>query len=407
MNVAKLLNVKEVSKKEVRNVLLRKIEEEIAISEQLDLFSFEEFESPLQYETGRAQLVSLFCGAGGFDLGVELAGLEAVMGRDLTERFLKDKQWFNDNREESIFQTVYAIDHFAEAIETYQKNFPSSVTVEKLDIRKKGSFPMSRIMLGGFPCPGFSGAGKRMVDDERNFLYIQFVRALTETQPDVFVAENVPGMLTLGKGEAFKQIVEDFANAGYRMYHKVLNAMDFGVPQDRKRVFLVGVRHDIDWEYKFPEPTHGKGKGLIPHVTLRDAIYDLKDNPGEYHEGSYSSQFMSRNRKKTWDDQAFTIQASGRHANLHPDGEPMLRITSEHFEFRNGEENERRLSVRESARIQTFPDWMEFSMGNPKAGHNTRVDKAYTQIGNAVPVLLARAVAKPIAEWMVERRHML
>lgn len=213
--------------------------------------------------------------------------------------------------------------------------------------------------------------------------------------------ENVKGMLTLGKGEVFKQILQDFEAAGYKIYHKLLNARDYGVPQIRERVFLVGVREDIDFKYTFPEPTHGDGDLFLkPYVTLKDAIGDLEDNPGDYYTGSFSSIYMSRNRKKRWDEQSFTIQASGRHAPLHPSGLPMKKVDKDKWIFPDGEENHRRLSVKEVARIQTFPDWFEFSDGgNENISKNTRLDKIYKQIGNAVPVQLARAIARPIANW--------
>jgi len=223
-----------------------------------------------------------------------------------------------------------------------------------------------------------------------------------QSKPYIFVAENVKGMMTLGKGEVFKQIVQDFAAAGYRIYHKLLNAKDYGVPQIRERVILVGVRNDISFEYVFPETTHGEGFGLKPVVTLRDAIWDLREDPGPYYTGSYSSIFMSRNRKKSWDEPSFTIQASGRQAPIHPDGAPMQKIDKDKWIFTDGEENNRRLSVKEIARIQTFPDWFTFSDGkNDGVIDNGRLDKIYKQIGNAVPVMLAYAVAKPIANWAV------
>jgi len=224
-----------------------------------------------------------------------------------------------------------------------------------------------------------------------------------QSKPAVFVAENVKGMMTLGKGEVFRQIVQDFSAAGYRVYHKLLNASHFGVPQIRERVFLVGIRTDLDYEYRFPTETHGEGMFLKPVVTLRDSIWDLRDNPGPFFTGSFSSIYMSRNRKKSWDEPSFTIQASGRHAPIHPDGEPMERVGKNEFIFTDGEENNRRLSVKEIARIQTFPDWFEFSQGtNSKRSENGRLDLVYKQIGNAVPVQLARVVARPIAQWAMD-----
>ena len=210
-------------------------------------------------------------------------------------------------------------------------------------------------------------------------------------------------MLTLGKGEVFRQIKQDFEAAGYHVYHKLVNARDYGVPQIRERVFLVGVREDIDFVYEFPKLTHGEGSFLKPYVTLREAIGDLEENPGDYYTGSYSTIYMSRNRKKSWDEQSFTIQASGRQAPIHPAGLPMKKVGKDKWIFPDGEENNRRLSVKEIARIQTFPDWYQFSDGGTvRISKNGRLDKIYKQIGNAVPVQLARAIARPIAQWFYE-----
>ncbi len=382
---------------DVQNILFEKIAEEMqVILDQPDTYQIED----LHYKTDKANIVSLFCGAGGLDLGVELAGLDSEVGEEQTNEAFKNKETFNSIREKGIFHHVYSNDFFNEALETYQKNFTSDVFTHNCDIRKVKQFPKGDLVLGGFPCPGFSEAGPRLVDDPRNFLYIHYIRCLMQVKPKFFIAENVKGMLTLGKGEVFRQIKQDFEAAGYRVYHKLLNSRDYGVPQIRERVFLVGVREDINFEYDFPEPTHGNGFLLKPYITLKEAIGDLEEIPGDYFTGSYSTIFMSRNRKKNWDEQSFTIQASGRQAPIHPGGLPMEKIEKNKWIFPDGEENNRRLSVKEIARIQTFPDWYEFSMGvNEKMSKNGRLDKIYKQIGNAVPVELARAVARPIAEW--------
>jgi DNA (cytosine-5)-methyltransferase 1 len=385
---------------DVKNVLFEKIaEENQLIIDQPDTYQLED----LHYETDKCNIVSLFCGAGGLDLGVELAGIDCVIGEEQTDKVLKDKQTFDSIRGEGIFHHVYSNDFFKEALETYKANFPSKVFTHNNDIKKVKQFPNGDLILGGFPCPGFSEAGPRLVDDPRNFLYIHYIRCLLQVQPKFFIAENVKGMLTLGKGEVFRQIKQDFETAGYRVYHKLVNSRDYGVPQLRERVFLVGVRQDIDFEYEFPDPTHGEEGNLLlkPYVTLRDAIGDLEEDPGDYFTGSYSTIFMSRNRKKNWEEQSFTIQASGRQAPIHPGGLPMKKLGKNEWIFTDGEEKNRRLSVKEIARIQTFPDWYEFSYGtNSKISKNGRLDKIYKQIGNAVPVELARAITRPIAEWL-------
>ncbi len=382
---------------EVKALLNQKIEEErMAFADCSEQIEFDQ----LKYDTNKWNLLSLFSGCGGLDLGFELAGLKAVMGEAVMEKAFADKKVFDANIENNVFNTIYVNDIFDEARETYAQNAGRYIYMDKSDIRKIKEFPKADIVLGGFPCPGFSEAGPRLVDDKRNFLYLHFIRCLMQSRPKIFVAENVKGMMTLGKGEVFKQIVQDFSAAGYTIYHKLLNSAEYGVPQVRERVILVGVRNDLDYQYVHPEPTHGYGvENLKEVVTLRDAIGDLENDPGDYFTGSYSTIFMSRNRKKNWLQPSFTIQASGRQAPIHPGGEPMVKIGKDQYAFSDGEENNRRLSVKEIARIQTFPDWYEFSRGSSNRNENAKLDLVYKQIGNAVPVRLALAVAEPIAEY--------
>lgn len=391
---------------EVKQLLNDKIEEERQAFESCSVEI--EFDK-LNYDPNKWNLLSLFSGCGGLDLGFELAGLKAVMGQEIMESAFLERQIFEEHIEHNVFNTIYVNDIFDEARETYALNREQYIYMDKSDIRKIKEFPKADIVLGGFPCPGFSEAGPRLVDDKRNFLYLHFIRCLMQSKPKIFVAENVKGMMTLGKGEVFKQIVQDFEAAGYTIYHKLLNAAEYGVPQIRERVILVGIRKDIDFEYKYPQITHGYNMlGLKEVVTLRDAIGDLESDPGEYFVGSYSTIFMSRNRKKLWSQPSFTIQASGRQAPIHPGGEPMVKVEKDKYIFYEGEENNRRLSVKEIARIQTFPDWYQFSRGTSKRNANSKLDLVYKQIGNAVPVRLAMVVAEPIAtfakEWLENER---
>lgn len=398
-----------LSNDEVKEILLQKIsEEELSVPEdEKDISLLLNIDS----RENKFNVVSLFSGAGGLDLGLELAGLSSVIGdKKALEYFNSGKETFNKYRSESIFHTIYTNDMFKEANMTYKLNFPKHVIQHEKDIRKVSHFPECQIMIGGFPCPGFSEAGPRLIDDPRNFLYIHFIRALIQTQPEFFVAENVKGMMTLGRGEVLNQIVADFAAAGYTVTPHLVNARDYGVPQLRERVFLIGVHKEkieqkYGFHYQLPEATHSNPNEIdlleekLPFVTLEQAIGDLKNNPGPYFQGEYSTIYMSRNRKKSWSEQSFTIQASGRQAPQHPGGEPMTKIEKNKWIF-NGDIN-RRLSIKEIARIQTFPDWFEFSDGgNMKLKENGRIDKIYKQIGNAVPVLLAKAITQPISDFI-------
>lgn len=400
-----------LSKNEVKEVLLKKIKEEQ--DKTYDSSQDKELLKSVVEKKGKVNVVSLFSGAGGLDLGMELAGLDVVKGEKYTDEVFSSKEDYFSNRDKSIFHIVYSNDNFKEANETYRNMFSKDIVKSDKDIRKIASFPKCQVMVGGFPCPGFSEAGPRLIDDPRNFLYVHFIRALLEVQPEFFIAENVKGLLTLAKGEVFKQLVEDFASAGYDVQAKLLDARDYGVPQSRERVIIIGtnkrkVLDNYDWHYNYPAPTHAMDSldlGLKPFVTLKEAIGDLPENPDDVFEGSFSPIFMSRNRKKRWDEQSFTIQASGRQAPIWPGGKPMKKIGKNKWEFQ-GKIN-RRLSVREIARIQTFPDWFEFSGGNTSKSKNGVLAKKYKQIGNAVPVQLSRVIMRPIADFFKAHSELL
>lgn len=391
-----------LTSEEVKEILLKKIDEEneklkTNLAEDLSTIAF-------HYDENKINTLSLFSGCGGLDLGFELAGLALAIGEEKALDAFKDKESYFKERKNSLIHYFYSNDIFKEASESYAANFLNDIYLDSTDIRKISNFPKADIVLGGFPCPGFSEAGPRLVDDERNFLYLHFIRCLLQSKPKVFVAENVKGMLTLGNGEVFKQIVEDFAAAGYVIHHKLLDASHYDVPEIRERVILVGVRTDLIDTFVYPEETRGI-EGKKPILTLRDAIWDLRDNPGEYFEGDYSSIFMSRNRKKSWDEPSFTIQASGRQAPIHPDGAPMIHVGKDRYEFSDGKENNRRLSLKEIARIQTFPDWFYFSKGTAKKGNNAKIDLVYRQIGNAVPVMLAYNVGKSVIKAYLDAKE--
>lgn len=216
-----------------------------------------------------------------------------------------------------------------------------------------------------------------------------------------FVAENVSGILAKRHSEAVNGFMKLFDKAGYDVNLKMINANDFDVPEDRDRVFFIGFRKDLNiHDYEYPIPCKHK-------PTLRECIWDLKDNAipaleknktngdkcavpnHEYFTGAYSPIFLSRNRVRSWDEPGFTVQASGRQCQLHPQAPKMIKVEKNKQIFVPGkEELYRRMSVREVARVQTFPDDHIFLY--------TDVNMGYKMIGNAVPVNLAYHVAMSI-----------
>lgn len=322
------------------------------------------------------KIVSLFAGAGGLDLGFKNAG----------------------------FDVVWANEYDKDIWKTYEKNHPETL-LDRRSITQvlNDEVPECDGIIGGPPCQSWSEAGSmRGADDKRGQLFFDFIRLLEAKQPYFFLAENVSGMLLDRHKDALENIKNHFRKAGigYDLHFKMLNAKNFKIPQDRKRVFFIGFRKDLKINFKFPA-------GFKEEIPLIKAIGDLTNNvlsarngknannghcliPNhEYMDGGYSSIFMSRNRVRNWDETSYTIQAGARHAPLHPQAPKMKFIEQNKREFVQGKEHlYRRLSVRECARIQTFPDDFIFHYDNISAG--------YKMIGNAVPVRLAYYLAKEI-----------
>lgn len=228
-------------------------------------------------------------------------------------------------------------------------------------------------------------------EDSRGQLFYEYVRVIKDKKPMAFVAENVKGIVSKAHIDSFNEIVEMFKESGYTVTYKLLNSKNYGVPQDRERVFIVGVRNDLKVSYEFPEIINKEGN----YITLEKAIGDLRENPGEWMEGSFSPIFMSRNRRRGWDEVAFTVQASGRQTQIHPDSPEMEKLDKDKWDFKlDSNKKVRRMSIRECARIQTFPDKFEF-LGSP-------INENYKMIGNAVPVKLAEAVAIKLRECLID-----
>ena len=192
------------------------------------------------------KVLSLFSGAGGLDLGITLAGNQVI--------------WAND------------IDK--DAVATYRANIGDHIVCEDIRNIDINTLPNPQVVVGGFPCQGFSVANRlRALDDDRNQLYRFFYDTIKIKQPLFFIAENVKGILSLGKGEAIKQILEDFGNAGYYTEKHLVNMADYGVPQTRQRVIIIGQRKDLGEKmlFHFPVPTHDKAAadGLKPWVSIK------------------------------------------------------------------------------------------------------------------------------------------
>jgi DNA (cytosine-5)-methyltransferase 1 len=307
------------------------------------------------------KIVSLFSGAGGLDLGFKMAGHSIIWANDL----------------------------YGDAVETYKTNLGDHIVCKDIFGIDENEVPNCDIIIGGFPCQGFSVANtKRNINDERNQLYKQLMRVINAKKPKFFLAENVKGIFSLAKGEVLKMILDDFSSMGYSVQAKVLNAADYGVPQLRQRVFIVGVRNDIKYSFDYPAPTNNAdgSDGLSKWISVGDALSVLPDpdepnNIPNHEYSKYKLRFNGYLGHRAIDPMrpAPTVTARGDDKG----GVVVLHHPN----------NERRMSCRELATVQSFP--IEYAF------YGTR-SSVYRQIGNAVPPLLAFAVAKQFNNYMGE-----
>ena len=323
------------------------------------------------------KIISLFSGCGGLDLGFHQEGYETV--------------WAND------------FDHWA--CETFKKNIGDVIVegdIEQIDPYDNTSIPDCDIVLGGFPCQDFSMIRKRPgLDGERGNLYKSFLRVVDAKKPKVFVAENVKGLLTANNKKAIKQIVSDFENIapGYKVKVKLYNFADYGVPQLRERLLIVGIRSDIDFDFEHPDPTHSaKDDDLLPHVTAGEALANIPSDAKNTEQQNLSPKTVEKlklisaggNFTDIPKDHPLYVKGMISHVyrRIHPD-EPSKTIIAAggggtwgyHYP------EPRSLNNRERARLQSFPDDFEF------VGTMTQVRK---QIGNAVPPQGVRELAKTL-----------
>ena len=330
-------------------------------------------------------VISLFSGCGGLDLGFYKAGFKIPVANEF---------------DATIWDTFSANHPYTHLIRSDIRNITSHEIAEFIDGDIDG-------IIGGPPCQSWSEAGAlKGLDDARGRLFFDYIRILKDLKPKFFLAENVSGMLSRRNFDAVKNILELFKNAGYDVTLNLANAKNYATAQERKRVFYIGFRKDLNINFSFPK---GSTQDDNKKLTLRDAIWDLQFtavpaaaknkhnekaiNNNEYFTGAYSPIFMSRNRVKSWNEQAFTVQASGRQCQLHPQAPKMVKFGPNDCRFVSTKENlYRRLSIRECARIQGFGDDFKFIYKN--------VNDAYKMIGNAVPVNLAYEIALSIKKYM-------
>jgi len=317
----------------------------------------------------RWKVLSMFAGAGGLDLGFR--GGFSFLGK---------------RYDRTAFDIVKAYDINPRAVATYNANLEPVCEVKDVSELRPDELPKVDVILGGFPCQDFSVAGKRQgISVYRGTLYKAMVAAVEAVRPKVFLAENVKGLLTANGGLAKEVIANDFANAGpgYKVYMALLNAADFGVPQRRERVFIVGVREDIEGSFSFPRPTHAHpsiadGVALLPWVTAKEALADLEDEERLRSTPNWDWSKARKNRGQgnrpiKADEPSPTIRAE-HHGNIE-------------FHYRLP----RRLSVREAARLQSFPD--DFVFLAP-------MSEAYKLVGNAVPPVLAWHMARAVQDFL-------
>ncbi|HEM4095241.1 DNA cytosine methyltransferase [Streptococcus suis] len=340
------------------------------------------------------KIIDLFCGAGGLSLGFEKAGFEIELAIDMWDDAIKT---FNHNHKNKVAECRDIHDLSDEYLYSLQGKITG--------------------VIGGPPCQGYSTVGTRNVNDPRNHLYLEYCRVVEKIAPKFFVIENVRGLLTLGKGVFKKDIIDRFSKLGYTVSYKLLNASDYGVPQNRYRVFFIGIKDNV---FEFPEEFPYKvsckeALSDLPSLDVYDLFSDIyRSEPlNKYQElMRYSSPELTNHEPTRHTDQTKEI------ISMIPDGGKISDLPEEYWSIRKynkafqrmnsnlpsntidtGHRNyfhyeENRVpSVRESARIQSFPDDFEF------LGSKT---SQYKQVGNAVPPLLAEVIANQILKYLHE-----
>ena len=297
--------------------------------------------------------ISLFSGCGGSDLGLQRLAYDVVWANDISKA----------------------------ACDTYGDNVGSVIHCG--DIADFDRFPSAQFLVGCYPCQGFTQGGRRNPGDSINYLYQQFDRVLRIVLPKAFVVENVNGMAYGDNTQLLDNQLRRYRLAGYRVKWQVLNAENYGVAQSRRRVFIVGIRSDLDFEYKFPTPQFGEGTRRRL-VCQKDVLAGMPEWPvGEFNEEPFHWYYLSRRRRRDWDEPSPCIVGHWRHVPLHPMSPPLKRIHTDKWIF-SGKGRARRLAYRECAALQGFPRSFAWKRGT--------IRDRFQMIGNAVPPPLFEAV---------------
>jgi DNA (cytosine-5)-methyltransferase 1 len=323
------------------------------------------------------KVCSLFSGCGGLDLGFEQAKHPTMK-----------------------FKTIWANDYEKPACDTYMKNFPHTEVVcgdiWEYDLTK---LPACDVIIGGFPCQDFSVLSKRKgLETERGLLYTRFVEAVSLKKPTLFVAENVKGLLSANDGFAIKRIIDDFGKLGYHIHYKLIKFADYGVPQKRERVIIVGIRKDLDGTFHWPERTHTN-----KHVSSKKALENVEkvkhNNETQNHPQKTIDMLNAippgGNFRDLPPELAVKGLMSGIYRRLHPDKpSPTVIANGGGGTWGYHYDKPRSLTNRERARLQTFPDSFVFE------GNISQVRK---QIGNAVPPMGAKIIAEAILKNLADK----
>ena len=322
----------------------------------------------------KIKVASFFCGCGGSDLGI-----------------IGDFKFLKVHYTPLPFEISYALDFDKFAIETYNANFEHPAICDNIKNVDVNSIEDFDLLLGGFPCQSFSTVNpSKDTNDDRANLYKELVKILKARQPKFFICENVKGLVTLQKGDILKKVIKEFESVGYNVKYKVLLASNFGIPQKRERVFIVGIRTDIDVDYKFPTETHSTTnhsgtkkwvplKEVIPQLALKDEKYYFSQRAVEGMKNAKKN--MKRGLYQDLDGQCLTVTSHLAKTSLNS-RDPVLLVNPK-------KEIYRRFTPREAASIQSFPENFVFPVSETQA---------YKQIGNAIPPVLMWHVANALAE---------